>query len=1031
MPGILPRIKYLFQSGFSFLAGLIAVIYSNIGLLPKGHPYLLPDNYGRFGIRHVVAAAGNNLIFKRQHIDQIIMYFLILLGLALVAVQIVLFIVSFFSTPAIAGSLVAMFTTTPTGHTSVQDLAFRVLDSVFGIQQLSGDTGIGLPSFFESCISPTTPVCEDIEGNALNPYGAYPAPMHVALHQMLYFYTLGIAFLAGAIILYFVVAIIAETVTSGTPFGKRFNRAWFVPRLIVFFALIAPISSTGSNAGINVAQLGILTAAKYGSNMATNVWLNYNDAIVGGWTPNDPNYPTLMTEGRSLLAYLNVPETGGLTQFMHLVRLCIVAEKIINGIDVYPYVVRPTRTDTGSAQLHTGGTQAINAMGGTTEDYLDYYAGSANFENAVIFSRYKTVVLRFGHRNPPMISSFNPLTINLVGPSGVTNPPSGLIDNENFAPNQRLDAYNDWGYVEPTCGELHFKIASVDRHIIGPLVPGDGLFGIQENFYESIADYFGGFNSAADETVMCMVRSILPYDQNHDCVDQSYTVRNPFNAGVSTDPEFYFESPTKLLTMDAARADIEFFDAANDFYLNGILTDWAFRAPSSAPYTMAAIADAVDDGAYEGNLLMPSALRQRGWAAAPLWYNRIAELNGEVSSAMQNVPIVYRYPRVMEVIAEQHRLNDSNYSHTDRFNPRLQNGKMATLPRAGDQYLAALYYMDYKFWQQSDVQETVFTRSSSNAIIDFINSVFGTSGLIDVYDNKGAHPLAMLSAAGKTMVDASLTKLFIGVVGQGVGEWVSTTFIGKLGQLGGEFLVQFSLISLAIGFMLYYVLPFMPFIYFLFAFGGWIKSIFEAIVAMPLWAVAHIKIDGQGLPGPLATNGYFLIFEILLRPTLIIFGFLMSITLFIMLVDTLHELFEVLVFMATGYDITQELYPGAATGHMNPELFQPATTRFGDSMDYYRGPVDQLFYTVMYVVLVYMIGLSCFKLVDEIPNAIMRWMGVTVSTFQETAGDPAGQLSGTLYRSTQMANAQITTMIARMKGRDSRAVEEQAVIGAL
>ncbi len=31
-----------------------------------------------------------------------------------------------------------------------------------------------------------------------------------------------------------------ETVTSGTPFGRRFNRAWFIPRLIVFFALIAP-----------------------------------------------------------------------------------------------------------------------------------------------------------------------------------------------------------------------------------------------------------------------------------------------------------------------------------------------------------------------------------------------------------------------------------------------------------------------------------------------------------------------------------------------------------------------------------------------------------------------------------------------------------------------------------------------------------------------------------------------------------------------------------------------------------------------
>ena len=54
----------------------------------------------------------------------------------------------------------------------------------------------------------------------------------------------------------------------------------------------------------------------------------------------------------------------------------------------------------------------------------------------------------------------------------------------------------------------------------------------------------------------------------------------------------------------------------------------------------------------------------------------------------------------------------------------------------------------------------------------------------------------------------------------------------------------------------------MPFIYFFFALAGWIKSIFEAVVAMPLRALAHLRIDGEGLPGPGATNGYFLLLEI-------------------------------------------------------------------------------------------------------------------------------------------------------------------------
>ena len=313
------------------------------------------------------------------------------------------------------------------------------------------------------------------------------------------------------------------------------------------------------------------------------------------------------------------------------------------------------------------------------------------------------------------------------------------------------------------------------------------------------------------------------------------------------------------------------------------------------------------------------------------------------------------------------------------------------------------------------MQETVSTRSSKNSIIDFINTVFGTDGLMNIMDNKGTHPLAMLSSAGKGIVDASIRNLFAGVVGQGVGEILTDDFFGPLAGTAGEFLVQMSLLTLSIGFMLYYVLPFMPFIYFFFAFAGWIKSIFEAVVAMPLWAVAHIKVDGEGLPGPWATNGYFLIFEIFLRPTLIVVGLLASISIFSALIATLHEVFHVLTLSATGFDLQKE-------------IFDPTILSTGDNLDYWRSPVDELFYTVVYVILVYMIGLSCFKLIDQIPNNIMRWMGVTVSTFSETAGDPAGELTGKMYRATQMTNAQITTSIARMKGQTSSAMSDNLVI---
>ncbi len=968
LPGIVPRLKNFVSSGFSFLAGLIAVIYHNIGLLPAGHEYLKPDNFGRYGIRHVVAEAGNNLVFKKENTDKIILYFTILIGLALMVLQVALLLVSVIMNPVLANTFYDVFAVTPIGPS--QDIAFIVLDNVFGLKADTGGSAAG--GFFNSCISDLTTDCTNMQGGVIPSPTSYPLPMHMALHKMLHFYTMGIAFVAGMIILYFIVAIIGETITSGTPFGQRFNKAWFIPRLIVFFALIAPISTSDNNAGINVAQMIVFSVTKFGSNMATNAWLQFNDnATVAA--------SQFLNKQQSMLAFGNNPEVGGLTQFMHVARMCMYAEKIINGIDVRPYLVRENDSDTENVRLLDGTVLADgkSAMGGTTDDYLDFI--TTDFATAVEFSRYKTVILRFGHRNPPGFSLTDPL-----------NNPLGSYDKE-------------LGYVEPTCGEINFEITSLDPYVIG----AGSIFGIQENYYLLTREYLTNVHPMVDITARCMTRSVLPYDLDHSCVNEPYTV----SSGVPPS-KFGYISETKWLTIEAARSAFEKFNAANKYYISGEVIDWG----SYSTTTGVSIKEAMEAAAEANNLLMPAEIRERGWAGAALWYNKIAEINGVNAAAMNNLPNPFKYPKVMEQVATQHKINDSNFSYTDRFNPRLQNGKLADLPRPGDQYIAAILYNDYNFWRTSSVQESVQTRSSKNSILDLINTVFGTQGLLNILENDGVHPLAMLSYTGKAMVDASIRNLLLGVVGQGIGQILDEGAAGKLAVAIGGFLVQFSLIFLSIGFMLFYVLPFLPFIYFFFAFSGWIKSIFEAVVAMPLWAIAHLKIDGEGLPGPLATNGYFLLFEILLRPTLIIFGFLISISLFAALVNTLHDVFHVLTLTATGYDMESEIF---STSSILPGG--------SDTMQYWRSPLDELFYTVIYTILVYMIGLSCFKLIDEIPNNIMRWMGVTVSTFRETASDPAGELSGKMYRATQMTNAQVTQMVARIKGRESNAMVDTMV----
>ena len=1026
LPGLWPRMKELVTSSFSFLASVIAVLYFNMGLLPRNHPYLESKNYGRFGVRHVLAEAGRNLTFSRKNIDQIVLYFLVLFGLVILALQIVLLLISFFSNPVFAAnnwfdfyavSWSNYFINTPFGPS--QDIALIVLDKVFGAMQFSG-TGSTL-GFFGSCVSDLVTPCTDIRGNTVYSPTVFPTPFHLALHQLLATYSLGIGYIAGVIILYHIVAIVGETVTSGTPFGRRTNKAWFIPRLIVFFALLAPITlGGGNNDGLNVAQLITLSVAKFGSNMATNAWLGFLQQVP--MSPGPISLSTFVGVGDTaanslfMLSLPNLPEMGNLAQFMYIVRMCMYAEGIVNGIEVAPYLVRPHSSDTTTVNLIGGGTSPYNAMGGTTEDYLDYYDGGAYaipFLRAVEFSRYRDVVVRFGHRNPP----------------------GGSITNLNNLP----DAYDDeWGHVEPTCGELKFEVTSLDPFVIGPSPTGNAEFSIQQSYWYFI-DQFLFWDWAYETVPYCMLQSLMPYDHDPTCLTEPVggtpgeyasgtgSMDLPGAANLNLAPA---TNNTSWLTVDMARSAMELTNALNKAMMIGQMMTWNSVSPAGT------LADSIDynllnyydNTAYVNSLALSPLLQERGWAGAALWYNKLAEMNGIYGAAINNIPRPYKYPKVMEQVAAQHNADDANAAFSGRFNPRLANGELADLPRPGDQYIAAALYSTYEFWNSAAVQETTFTRRSNNAIIDAVNMIFGTHGIFDIVENRGVYPLAMLSGLGKSMVDAAIRNMFAGIVGQGIGQTMDN-FLANLATIAGSFAFRMGMIGMSIGFVLYYVLPIMPFIYFFFAFSGWIKSIFEAVLAMPLWALAHIKLDGEGLPGPWATNGYFLLFEIFLRPLLIIFGFVFSITVYAALVDTLHNSYHLLTYVASGYDIETEINFNVSGTEVDMLTGAPDQVRdvanwstlleanpgvgAGNTWAYMRGPIDELFYSVVYVIMVYMIGLSCFKLVDLIPNNIMRWMGVTVSTFHETAGDPASELAGKTYRGVNMTNAQIRSMIDR------------------
>ncbi len=878
LPGFWPRLRTLFSSGFAHVAYAIALVYHAVRLLPANHPYLDGRNFGRYGIRHVIAEAANNLVISRRNIDQVIMFFTIFAGLILLLAQFVLLIVAIvYQQPAYAAavdySANALLTVTSThGHGGAapsQDIAFILLDRVFGLRNI-----------YNSCIADLTVQCLDLSGNNAPDTAVYPFPFHTAFHALLHYYSLGIFYVAVIIILYFVVTVVGETAVTGSPFGQRFNKTWAPVRLILFFALLVPLNTTKAD-GLNGAQFITFWTAKLGSNFATNAWGRFNTVLVGS---------TYMGQAASLIATPNYPEVNQLVRFMFVAKTCKITEE-------YAYE-------------HPGGVQAYLVRESSNAPYFLPLA-TANYAEALTFTNYGNIEVRFG-----------------------------VQDDTKFTLEK--------GKVKPFCGSLSIPVTSRDT----PFKEFSGSYGVQEIYFNMIKEMWntpanpGGAQIVTNAS--CIRDRVMQLNHDPNCIAWPSTT---IARGMITYWQDYINISTRI--------PAEITNQINN-------NDWG----------------------------VTPRLRAAGWAGAAIWYNRIAQLNGEVSTAIISLPQGDKFPFVMEAIAAQNKQKNESLNPEDAFDPALGGGVEADYPRFRDRAVASVLYNAYTFWKQTETASTQQEHATGNSFIDGVNLVFGTSGIYSMRENVSIHPLAQLSSLGKSMMDAAVRNLAVGFGGGGLAPLLAP-YLGKglsgLGKAASDFIFSMGKVTILMSFILYYVLPFLPFIYFMFAVSGWIKSIFEAVVAMPLWALAHIsRMDGQGIAGPGANNGYFLLLEIFLRPILILFGLLASLSIFSASVSVLNDVFKLLVVNATGFDMAAEI-KGVGPSEI----------------DYYRGNIDKFFFSVMYVIMCYMMAMGFFKMIDQVPNNILRWMGVSVSTFSEAAGDPAGQLTGKVYQGGSLALGQI------------------------
>lgn len=930
MPGIFPRLKDILFSGFGSVTQLIAIICFMGGLLPKNHPCFSKEKRNEYSLARILADAASGIEFQWKYIDKIVIFAVILCGTVMMWLYVAAAILFVLSSPSFALSFPAVIqTANPTN-----DVAFMMLDKV-----------VGIPGLFNSSVSFTPP---------------FPTPFQVSLQQLFSFYSTGIFFVALIIFLYHVIHLVLEITQTGHVTqhmsdddgdGGR-NFSWLPIRFVFCFGLLIPFGY-----GLNSAQWITLYTAKFGSSLATNAWIDYN--YTTGQNPTGDDNARLIARPPTL-------DNSGLIKSLFLINSCrritLLTQFNPEANQAYPYIVNGGKSKSlfnypGEPGFMDKPTLSSPSTYNATLPTIAAGDASDNFIEILKFSDYHDIKM--------VIGTFDPA---------------------------KPDAYKSYpGKILPTCGEITIPVTSLT---------GEGVFAAEGYFFAVLNILFemnrAGVTPSTTDPIEDMWLALM-----REYLLTSGSVRNAKTMLGMTDADFQASYGGDIDLMGPITGPVysSYWKLMMDDYFRYVFRIPAFTAYDFLADTDTAATDPTVDplGMYFHNdkagfsslgkpnpLLMSQGILDYGWGGAGLWYNKLGERNGSLYSAAAAVPVINKFPMVMEAIKDQRAKTDTKIDggFCEKFNPRKSGTSSIHLQNEKNQFeieqAAALYAFCSQLFENQAFNQDGVTRvtASTNPFEKAIHMFFSEFRIFDKNTNKEVTPMAQLTSVGRILIDKAIMGVTISSLSYAAGGAAhmaagdnaqAEAFATGAGAIGDATMV-IALLGLSSGFVLYYMLPMMPFIYFFFAVGRWVKVIFEALVGVPLWALAHMRVGGPGLPGSAAIGGYFLLLEIFIRPILTVFSLVASFAVFSALAIGLNSVFSL---------VSENLF-----GSVAPSL--SSTLDAAEKLSYVelaRGMVDQFFLTIFYIYLVYTIGIGSFKLIDLIPDNIMRWSGAGVQSF--------------------------------------------------
>jgi conjugal transfer/type IV secretion protein DotA/TraY len=139
----------------------------------------------------------------------------------------------------------------------------------------------------------------------------------------------------------------------------------------------------------------------------------------------------------------------------------------------------------------------------------------------------------------------------------------------------------------------------------------------------------------------------------------------------------------------------------------------------------------------------------------------------------------------------------------------------------------------------------------------------------------GLKILTMALAQGAQNSSTSFLGQLVSTLSGSVTSFLAGLAGGTVAALG-PYLTALSLLLLSYGFFLAYFLPAIPMVFWLSGVLAWVMAVMETLVAAPLWLAAHALPEGEGLASRASSRGYHLFLGVLVKPPLMVLGFLLA-----------------------------------------------------------------------------------------------------------------------------------------------------------